>query len=166
MKKINRVEISEKEYNEIRKAEKAEKSKYISRKLQVLMLRHEGKSNREISQAVNCSIRRVDQLLREYRDRGMEEYTRSKYKGNHRKLSEEEEKEMLDACVARAKSGQRVTVQDIKQAFDERIGKDTGRRYVYMVLARHGWRKITPGARHPQKADEEVIDASTETISF
>ena len=66
--------------------------------------------------------------------------------GNHRSLSEAE--------------GHIVTAQDIKKVFDERIGKDTGRGYIYMLLKRHGWRKVMPRAKHPKKADEEVIQAS------
>lgn len=160
VKEMKRVTIAETEYEKIRKAERETKSKYISKKLRVLMLRYEGKSNQEIVQAVGCSVRRVDQLLREYKDKGIEEYTRSKYKGNHRSLSEEEEKEILDAYTARAKSGQIVTVQEIKKTFDERIGKDTGRSYIYMVLARHGWRKTTFRSQHPQKASVETIKVS------
>ncbi len=80
--------------------------------------------------------------------------------GNHRSLSEAEKKEILDAYAEKAKSGQIVTVQEIKKTFDERIGKDTGRGYIYMVLARHGWRKTMPRSQHPKKAREEAIEAS------
>ena len=42
----------------------------------------------------------------------------------------------------------------------EKQCKDTGRGYIYMLLKRHGWRKVMPRAKHPKKADEEVIQAS------
>lgn len=65
--------------------------------------------------------------------------------GNHRSLSEEEEKEILSRFKKLAKSGQVITGQDIKKAFDKRIGKNTERGYIYMLLKRHGRRKvITP----------------------
>ena len=85
---------------------------------------------------------------------------RSKYAGNHRSLSIEEENEILSSFEKKADAGQIITVQDIKRAFDERIGKDTGRGYIYMLLKRHGWRKVMPRARHPKKADDEAIEAS------
>ena len=44
--------------------------------------------------------------------------------------------------------------------FDEKLGKDTGRVYIYMLLERHGWRKIMPRSKHPQKASDEAIEAS------
>jgi hypothetical protein len=53
-----------------------------------------------------------------------------------------------------------VTVQEIKAAFDERLGKDTGRGYIYMVLKRHGWRSVTPRSKHPKKANDGAIEAS------
>ena len=60
----------------------------------------------------------------------------------------------------KAEKGQIVTVKDIKQAFDKKIGKDTGRGYIYMVLDRHNWRKVMPRSKHPKKASEEAIETS------
>ena len=103
----------------------------------------------------------VKRMVAEDRDKGLEEFIRNKYTGgNHRSLSEEEEKEILSRFEKLAEAGQVVTGQDIKKAFDERIGKDTGRGYIYMLLKRHGWRKVMPRAKHPKKADEEAIEAS------
>lgn len=96
----------------------------------------------------------------EYHRDGLAEYMRSKYVGNHRSLSIEEENEILSSFKKKEDAGQIITVQDIKRAFDERIGKDTGRGYIYMLLKRHGWRKVMPRARHPKKADDEAIEAS------
>lgn len=110
---------------------------------------------------MNCSEMTVRRMVAEYRDKGLEEFIRNKYTGgNHRSLSEEEEKEILSRFEKLAEAGQVVTGQDIKKAFDERIGKDTGRGYIYMLLKRHGWRKVMPRAKHPKKADEEAIEAS------
>ncbi len=155
---MKRMEIDTSEYEEIKAAEKATKSKHISKKLRVLMLRHEGKGNREIAEAVGFSEWRIPQLLREYKETGIEEYTRSKYKGNHRSLSEEDEKAILDRFTAKAQSGQIITVKEIKQAFEEKIGKETSGGYIYSVLERHKWKKTMPRAQHPKKASEEVIE--------
>ena len=53
-----------------------------------------------------------------------------------------------------------ITVREIKEAFDKRLGRDTGRVYIYMVLRRHQWRKVMPRARHPRNASEEAVEAS------
>ena len=152
--------ISEEAYQEIVEAEKKTTDKRVSKKLSILLLRFSGKSLAETAKQMNCSISTVRRLIAEYHRDGLAEYMRSKYAGNHRSLSIEEENEILSSFEKKADAGQIITVQDIKRAFDERIGKNTGRGYIYMLLKRHGWRKVMPRARHPKKADDEAIEAS------
>lgn len=152
--------VSAEEYQKIVEAEKQCRDKRTSKKLCILQKRFGGASIAETAAQMDCSEMKVKRLVAEYRDNGLEEFMRSKYKGNHRSLSEEEEKELLSRFEKMAESGQVITVQDIKRAFDERIGKDTGRGYIYMLLKRHGWRKVMPRAKHPKKAKEEAIEAS------
>lgn len=152
--------ISEEAYQEIVEAEKKTTDKRVSKKLRILLLRFGGKSLAETAGQMNCSVSTVRRLIAEYHRDGLAEYMRSKYAGNHRSLSIEEENEILSSFKKKADAGQIITVQDIKRAFDERIGKDTGRGYIYMLLKRHGWRKVMPRARHPKKADSEAIEAS------
>ncbi|MGN0350706.1 MAG: transposase [Roseburia sp.] len=152
--------ISEQEYQEIVEAEKRTKDKRVSKKLRILLLRFSGKSIAETAEQMNCSVSTVRRSIAEYHRDGLVEYMRSKYAGNHRSLSVEEENAILSSFEKKADAGQVITVQDIKRVFDERIGKDTGRGYIYMLLKRHGWRKVMPRARHPKKADDEAIEAS------
>ena len=135
--------------------------KRTSKKLRVLLIRLSGASVAETAQRMNCSVRKVSRLISEYKKQGLEEFMRCKYVGgNHRSLSEEEEKEILSQFEKMAEEGHIVTAQDIEKELDKRIGKDTGRGYIYMLLKRHGWRKVMPRAKHPRKADEEAIQAS------
>ena len=53
-------------------------------------------------------------------------------------MSYEEEQAILDIFTAKAEIGQIITVQGIKAEFDRRLGRDTGRGYIYMLLNRHG----------------------------
>ena len=153
--------ISADEYQKLVEAEKQCKDKRTSKKLTVLLIRFSGVSIAETAQRMNCSERKVARLVSEYKKQGLEEFVRCKYAGgNHRSLSEEEENDILAQFEKMAEEGHIVTAQDIKKAFDERIGKDTGRGYIYMLLKRHGWRKVMPRAKHPKKADEEAIQAS------
>ncbi len=46
---MNRFKISEEEYKKVRELEKKTKDKNISRRLKVLMLKYEGKKNKEIA---------------------------------------------------------------------------------------------------------------------
>ena len=124
------------------------------------MLRYEGYDNQTIAERVGSSKTRVVHLVGEYFRNGLEEYTRKKFGGNHRNMSVEEEEEILQQFRERAEAGQVVIAQEIKQAFDEKLGRDTGRGYIYMLLARHNWRKVMPRSRHPKKADDETIEAT------
>ena len=152
--------ISPEEYTEIVAAEKATQDKQIARKLRALMLRYEGLSNEEVGKQLGlCSVR-ISQLVNEYKKNGLERFTKKKYGGNHRSLSEAEEEEILNRFRKQAEAGQVVIAADIKRAFDEKLGRDTGRGYIYMLLARHDWRKVMPRQKHPQKADDETIEAS------
>ena len=153
--------INAEEYQKIEEAEKRSKDKRTSKKLTVLLIRFSGVSIAETAQRMNCSERKVARLISEYKKQGLEEFVRSKYVGgNHRSLSEAEEKEILAPFEKMADEGHMVPAQEIKKVFDKRIGKDTGRGYIYMLLKRHGWRKVMPRAKHPKKADEEAIQAS------
>ena len=157
---MTRYTISQEEYQRLVEAEKQCKNKRISKKLSVLLVRFSGKSITETAEKMDCSIRTVARLVAEYKENGLEEFMKNKYGGNHRSLSAEEEREILSRFEKKAQDGQIITAQDIKKAFDERIGKDTGSGYIYMLLKRHGWRKVMPRAKHPKKANEEAIEAS------
>lgn len=159
--KMRGYTISTDEYEKLIETEKRCKDKRTSKKITILIMRFSGVSIAETAKRMNCSKRTVSRLVSEYRKQGLEEFVRCKYVGgNHRSLSEAEEKEILARYEKMAEEGHIVTAQDIKKAFDERIGKDTGRGYIYMLLKRHGWRKVMPRAKHPRKADEEAIEAS------
>ena len=152
--------ITAEEYEKIVEAEKRTQDKQISRKLRVLMLRFEGLDNAEVGKRVGLCNVRVSQLVSEYKKTGLEKYTQKKYGGNHRNMSEAEEEEILSGFKAKAEAGQVVIAKDIKEEFDKKLGRDTGRGYIYMLLERHGWRKVMPRSKHPKKASKEAIEAS------
>ena len=158
--KMSRFQITAEEYEAIKRAEKETKDKNVSRRLRILMLRYEGHKVSEIAEMTGMRIGSISQLSQRYREQGLEEFVRNKYTSHRRALSEEKEKEILSRFDKAAEAGQEVTAQDIKAAFDEVRGKDTGRGYIYMLLKRHGWRKVTPRPRHPKAADEEACEAS------
>lgn len=157
---MKRFQIREEEYQRIKVAEKATKDKNISRRLRVLMLRYEGYTTTEAAKATGMSRVNVSVVCRRYREQGLEEFIRNKYTSHRHALTEEQEREILDRFEKAAEAGQEVTATEIKAAFDEMRGKDTGRGYIYMLLKRHGWRKVMPRSKHPKAADEEACEAS------
>lgn len=157
---MKKLSISKDAYEEISQAEKITKDKRTAKKLRVLLLRFSGKSGAKTAEMVGLSESQVSRIVNEYLKKGLEEFVRQKYGGNHRLLSEDEEQEILKEFINKAMSGQVITVQEIKQAFDKRIGKETTTSYIYALLERHKWRKVMPRSRHPKKASDETIAAS------
>jgi len=152
--------ITEQEYESVKTLAKANKLKRIDRRLQVILLRYEGKKDIEIAEKLDYTRKRVSQLCAEFKKVGAEEYARQKYGGNAQAVSVEKEREILERFRKEAETGKVVTAWEIKKAFDELRGKDTGRGYIYMLLARHKWRMVMPRGKHPKKASDEDIEAS------
>ena len=155
---MKRFQITEAEYEAIKEKEAATKDKNISRRLQVLMLRYEGKKVAEIASILKIHKVSVTQMCARYREQGLEEYARNKYTSHYRLLSWAEEEKILNRFTAQA--GKLVTAMEIKAALDEACGRDTGHMYVYNVLKRHQWKKKMPRSRHPKGANEEACEAS------
>ena len=152
--------ITREEAEAVRERLKKEKRKQVQRRLEGILLRYEGLRNTEIARALNLSSSRVSHLVSAFKTEGLEEYARVKYGGNHRNLSFQEEQEILDRFAERAGSGEFATAQEIKAAFDQRLGYDTGRGYIYMLLRRHGWRKMKDMPEDLSSATEEEILAA------
>jgi transposase len=152
--------ITREEYDSVKEAAKRNKHKRVEKRLQVILLRYEGKKDREIGEKLGYTRQRVSQLCSQFKREGVEEYAKHKYGGNHQALTTQEESAILATFAEKAAKGEVVTVQSIKAAFDEKRGKDTGRGYIYMLLSRHEWRKVMPRGQHPKKASEAEIEAS------
>ena len=157
---MSRFQISAEEYEAIKAAGKKVKDKKTSKRLRILMLRYEGYKVADIAKMYGTRKEWISQVCRRYREQGLEEFIRNKYKTHHRALTDAEEDAILAPFEKAAEAGQVVTVKEIKAAFDKVRGKDTGRGYIYMLLKRHGWRKVMPRSKHPKAADEEACDAS------
>jgi transposase len=153
-------EISKEEYEAAKALMKHNMHKRVDKRLQVIILRYEGLTDAEIGKKLGYARKWVSHLCAEFKRVGLEEYARLKYGGNHRAMSEEEERKILSEFAERAANGQVVTAWEIKLRFDEVRGKDTGRGYIYQLLERHKWRFVVPRSKHPKKASDEEIESS------
>lgn len=152
--------ISEEEYQEVKKIARENKNKRVDKRLQVIVQRYEGKKDVEIGEKLGYTRKRISQLCAEFKKVGAVEYARHKYGGNHKSMSTAEETAILEEFKKKAEAGRVITVQEIKPAFDKKRGKEKGRGYIYMLLARHKWRTVMPRGKHPKKASEAEIEAS------
>lgn len=72
-------------------------------------------------------------------------------------LSKEEEKLFLTPFFKKAEKGKVLIVAEIKDAYQEHIGKEVPKSTIYRLLSRHGWK------RQPGKATAEGEQDSTKT---
>jgi transposase len=157
---MTKYSITEREYNEVNQLAKTNTLKRVDKRLQVIILRYKGYTDKQIADKLGYNPKYVSQLCADFKNQGVKEYARHKYGGNNQAVGIDKEKEILDGFRVKAEAGQIVTATDIKKAFDKYRDKDTGRGYVYMLLKRHGWRMVMPRGKHPKKASNEDIEAS------
>ena len=145
MKMGSKYRFSNEEIDAIKEARRANKDKRADARLKALELRAEGMKAKEVSQATGFHAAYVTTLVAIYREKGLEYISGNHYGGNRRNMSFEEEATILAPFKERAEKCELVETSEIQ---------------IYYVLHRHGWRKVMPRSRHPQKADEEVIETS------
>lgn len=91
---------------------------------------------------------------------GLKVLLTDKRSSNHRHMTIEEETEFLAQFLEAANEGQVITVAQMHQAYQEKVGEKTDLSSFYDLLHRHHWRKLMPRPRHPKKADAQEIEAS------
>ena len=153
-------QFREKEIEEIQAARKKNKDKRAEQRLKALELRAKGKSREEVSQSTGFCKEYVSQLVKKYREKGLEAITGNHYGGNHRNMSKKKEEEILAPFKADAEKGKMLEIHEIAEAYQAAVDHHVSGGQVYRVLARHGWRKVMPRSRHPKKASEEDIESS------
>ena len=160
MKMSSRYKFTETEIAAIRKARKENKGKRVENRLKALQMRAEGAKAKDVSEKTGYHPAYVTRLVRKYRAGGLEALTGNHYGGNRRNMSVEAEAALLEPFVEKAGKGQVVAVAEIKEAYEKAAGHRIGSGQIYLVLRRHGWRKVMPRGRHPKKASEEDIMSS------
>lgn len=154
-------QFTEEQKNEVLKLHWKTKDAKLYRKLEVLRLRMEGYSDSEIAAITRYSTSRVSALVCIYAKDGLAYFEKEhRVSGNRRNISFKEEAAILQEFEEAAKAGTVVSVSDIKAAYEKECGHEIGSGQIYRVLDRHGWRKIMPRSKHPQKASDEAIEAS------
>ncbi len=79
-----------------------------------------------MSQATGCCPAYVSQLVKKYRDNGLEAISGNHYGGNQRNMSEEAETEILESFKARAEKGERIEVSEIAEAYQAKVDHPIG----------------------------------------
>lgn len=155
-----RYKFSEAEIQEIEQVRAKNKDKRVEARLKALELRAKGASLQEVSNATSLKTSTVTLLVRKYRANGISALSGSHYHGNRRNMSIEEEAAILAPFKERAERGELVSIKEIAAAYQAAVDHHVSDTQIYYVLHRHGWRKVMPRSKHPQKASDEEIAAS------
>jgi transposase len=151
-------EISTEAAKNIEAVRKTVKDKKVDKRMYAVQIRGEGMKNPEIADNLDTSAKVVNRWVSAYCKGGIQALQRGKYGGNRRSF--EEEAVLLSEFKECAEKGQIVEVSEIKNAYEKKAGHTIGSSQIYRVLARHGWRKVMPRGKHPNKADDGAIEAS------
>lgn len=154
--------ISNEEAKEIRKKMKTTKDKNVYRRMETVALLGEGKTPMEVAEITKYNEKYVRILGCDFHKKGLEAFTIAGRKGgNHRLMDLEESDEFLKQFKEKAEKGQIITIEEIADAFNEKTGKQRkSLSTIYYFMHSHGWRKIMPRSKHPNKASDEAIEAS------
>jgi hypothetical protein len=84
--------------------------------------------------------------------------------GRHNQhLTIEEEDRFLAPFIKAAQVGGVIVATDIKQKYEELVGRKVPKSTIYRLLARHDWRQIVPRPKHP-KSDPDVQETFKKTL--
>lgn len=95
--------ISAEEYQAVLETIKENQDKLVDRRLRVLEYRYEGMPDQQIAEVTGYYVKWIGQIWKEYKEQGIEGFAKKKYGGNHRSLSESEEREILAEFEKRQK---------------------------------------------------------------
>ena len=115
-----------------------------------------GLSTGSIAQILGWHVNTIRFTQKDFIKRGVSALKEGSKGGRYRFLmTKEEEKEFLLQFKEAGEKVNILTVSDIKNAIEERLGKKIHLSTVYRILKRNGWRKITPRPSHPKKDAEK-----------
>jgi len=156
-----KYQITGEQATQIRNVIKGYEKTSAFRKLQAIMLIGEGRGVTEVAGLTFYSETYIYELTKQFCIKGFDEFTRDGRGGAHHKnLTNEQEAAIIDKFSKRAKNGQIVSLQDMKEEYEKVRGKETANSTFYAFLERIGWRRVMPKGAHPKKANDEDIESS------
>ena len=144
----------------LRKVEKKMRDIKAYKRLVALRMYSQGKTNKEISEAIGFSAKYISELVSKYLALGLDAIVGDKRTSNNYRMSFEREEQFLEQFLEESEAGQVITIKNILIKYEEETGKPTCTSTIYALLKRHGWRKLQPRPAHPGKANDEEIESS------
>jgi transposase len=146
------VKCNHDQVKRLQKALQREKDPTVRQRIQMVLLREDGKTQPKIAELTGVSLSTVNRAHMAY-DNGGVNALRPKPTGGRRRenMTLEEEKAFLAKFAKAAGAGELLNIGELKSAYEEEIGHATSNSTVYDLLARHEWRKLMPRPFHPDR---------------
>jgi len=146
------VKCTKDQVQRLQRALKREKDPRLRQRIQMVLLREDGKTQPKIAELMGTSLSTVNRAHMAY-DNGGVSALRPKPTGGRKRenMTLEEEKAFLGAFAKTAGAGQLLNVRELKSAYERQIGHPTSNSTIYGLLARHKWRKLMPRPFHPER---------------
>src|SRR5215470_916142 len=159
------VKCNQDQVERLKKPLKREEDAKLCLRIQMVLLREDGKTQPEIAELTGVSLSTVNRAHMAY-DNGGVNALRPKPTGGRRNenMTLEEEKKFLARFAEAAGAGELLNIRVLKIAYEGEIGHPTSDSTIYNLLARHQWRKLMPRPFHPER-DEDAQEAYKKRVS-
>jgi transposase len=141
--------------DQVKRLQKAlcrEKDPSVRQRIQIVLLREDGKTQPKIAELTGVSLSTVNRAHMAYDNGGVNALRPKPTGGRQRKnMTLQEEKAFLAKFAKTAGAGELLNIGELKSAYEKEIGHPTSNSTVYDLLARHGWRKLMPRPFHPDR---------------
>jgi transposase len=146
------VKCNKDQVQRLQKALMREKDPKLRQRIQMVLLREDGKTQPKIAELMGMSLSTVNRAHMAY-DSGGVSALRPKPTGGRKRenMTMEQEKAFLGTFAKAAGAGQLLNVRELKAAYEQQIGHATSNSTIYNLLARHKWRKLMPRPFHPER---------------
>ena len=123
-------------------------------RIQCVLLRATlGSTAAQIAQVLGWTVATVHVIHSRWAKQGDAIFDVRRRGGRRRQhMTAEQESALLAPFIEQAAAGGMLSAAQIQRAYEACIGKPVAASTIYRLLARHGWRKLSPRPRHP-KAD-------------
>src|SRR5262250_2889134 len=136
----------------LKKALKRETDPVVRQRIQMVLLREDGKTQPQIGELTGVSLSTVNRAHMAYDNGGVNALKPKPSGGRIREnMTLTEEKAFLKQFAKAAGAGELLNIHDLKAAYEKAIGHPTSNSTIYNLLARHGWRKLMPRPFHPKR---------------
>lgn len=117
----------------------------------------------QIAEMLSWNTGTVRRIQSEFIRKGDSIFCISDRGGRHNQHLTIEEDRFLAPFIKAAQVGGVIVATDIKQKYEELVGRKVPKSTIYRLLARHDWRQIVPRPKHP-KSDTVVQETFKKTL--